>query len=153
MNSLRIAVYSLIVIHFLRKTARKLSPDRPRKTHGDYRGHPVQVGVGITYTNLHPSPVRSASSYEYFRVATCIDLDTASALANTLNGMVPGYGHAFSLINPDTEISGYELENLSAEKIRLIRENIRKCPDPARLARIMQSAAISVLLHDIHQHR
>lgn len=153
MKSLRIAVYSLIVIHFLRKTARKLSTDRPRKPRGLSPGHPVQVGVGITYTSLHPNPDGSRSTYDYFRVATCIDLDTASALANTLNGMEPGYRHGrFSLIDPDTEITGYDLKDLSADKIHLVLPNIRKCPDPDRLAKILQSAAISVLLHDIYPH-
>lgn len=154
MKSIRIAVYSLIALHFLRMTARKLSPDRPRKSHGLSPGHPVQVGVGITYTNLHPRPDCSRFTYEYFRVATCIDLDTASALANTLNGMEPGYRHGrFSLIDPDEEINRYKLEVLKSDKIHLLRDNIRKCPDPDRLAKMMQSAAISVILHDIHQHR
>lgn len=154
MTSLRIAIYASIVLHFLRKTARKLSPDRPRKPRGLSPGHPVQVGVGITYTNLHPRPDGSRSTYDYFRLATCIDLDTASALANTLNGMEPGYRHGrFSLIDPDEEINRYKLEVLKSDKIHLLRENIRKCPDPDRLARIMQSAAISVLLHGIYQHR
>ena len=31
MTSLRIAIYVFIALHFLRVTARKLSPDRPRK--------------------------------------------------------------------------------------------------------------------------
>jgi hypothetical protein len=153
MKSLRIAIYASIVIHFLRMTARKLSPDRPRKTHWKFQGYPVQVGVGITYTNLHPGPDgRCKSSYEYYRVATCIDLDTASALANTLNDMEPGYGPRFSIIDPDEEITGYELENLAMEKICLNRTNIRKCPDPDRLAKMMQSAAISVILHNIYPH-
>lgn len=153
MKSLRIAIYASIALHFLRKTARKLSPDRPRKphgnTHGESRGHPVQVGVGITYTNLHPGP-KGAPNYDYVRVATCIDLDTASALANTLNAM--GYGHRFSLIDPDEEINGYALEVLNSDKIHLLRDNFRKCPDPERLAKIMQSAAISVILHCIYPH-
>jgi len=152
-KSLRIAVYLSIVLHFLRKTARKLSPDRPRKPRGDFRGFPVQVVVGITYTNLHPRPDGSRSTYDYVRVATCIDFDTASALAETLNGMTPGYGHKFSLINPDREINRYELEVLKSDRIHLLRDNIRKCPDPDRLARMMQSAAISVLMHDIYPHR
>jgi hypothetical protein len=151
-KSLRIAVYSLIVLHFLRKTARKLSPDRPGKPHGDFRGNPVQVGVGITYTNLHPSPDGSRSTYDYFRVATCIDFYTASALAETLNDMEPGYGHGFSLVNPVEEFNGYKLEVLKSDRIHLLRDNIRKCPDPDRLARMMQSAAISVILHEANPH-
>jgi hypothetical protein len=147
MKSLRIAMYASIAIHFLRMTARKLSPDNPRKTRGESRGRPVQVGVGITYTNIRQSPDgRYRSSYEYFRVATCIDLDTASDLANTLNDMKPGYGPRFSIIDPDEEITGYELENLAMEKICLNRTNIRKCPDPDRLMKMMQSAAIAVIM-------
>lgn len=154
MTSIRIAVYLSIVIHFLRLTARKLSPDSPRKPRGISPGHPVQVGVGITYANPHPRPDGSRSTYEYFRVATCMDLDTASALANTLNGMEPGYRHGrFSLIEPDEKFDGYDLKDLSADKIHLILPKIRKCPDPDRLAKMMQSAAISVILHDIHRHR
>ena len=152
MKSLRMAIYASIAIRFLRKTIRKLSPDRPRRTLGNTRGHPVQVGVGITYTHLNPGPDGRMSSYEYFRVATCIDLETASALANTLNGMEPGYGHSFSLINPAEEITGSELETLATERIRLIRPNIRRCPDPDRLAKIMNSAATSVLFRKVSPH-
>lgn len=152
MKSLRMAIYASIVLHFIRMTARKLSPDRPRKHHGEFRGHPVQVGVGITYTNLHPRPDGSRSSYEYFRVATCIDLETASALANTLNDMKPGYGHRFSLINPDEEINRYKLGVLKSDKIHLLRDNFRNCPNPCLLAKMMQSAAISVILHEVHPH-
>lgn len=156
MTSIRIAIYVSIVIHFLRMTARKLSPDRPGKphgnTHGESPGHPVQVGVGITYTNIHPGPGGSRSNYEYFRVATCIDLETASALANTLNDMKPGYGHRFSLINPDEEINRYKLEVLKSDKIHLLRDNFRNCPNPCLLAKMMQSAAISVILHEAHPH-
>lgn len=36
MKSIRIAIYASIVIHFLRKTCRKLSPDRPRETPRDF---------------------------------------------------------------------------------------------------------------------
>jgi hypothetical protein len=151
-KSLRIALYLSIVLHFLRKTARKLSPDRPRKPRGDFRGNPVQVGVSITYTNLHPSPDGSRSTYDYIRVATCIDFYTASALAETLNDMEPGYGHGFSLVNPVEEFNRYKLEVLKSDRIHLLRDNIRKCPDPDRLARMMQSAAISVILHGIYPH-
>ena len=155
MTSIRIAIYVSIVIHFLRMTARKLSPGRPRKLHGDiprmFRGHPVQVGVAITRTASNPCP-EGAPAYDYYRVATCIDCETASALLNTLNGMNPGYMYPFSIINPLNEITGYELENLEVEKIRLNRYNIGKCPDPNRLAKIMQSAAISVILHEAHPH-
>lgn len=154
MKSLRIAIYLSIALHFLRKTARKLSPGIPRKfhgtSHGESRGRPVQVGVGITRTNLHPGPGCSASSYDYVRVATCIDLDTASALANTLNGM--GYGHRFSLIDTDEEINRYALEVLKSDKIHLLRDNFKNCPNPCLLAKIMQEAAIYVILHDIFPH-
>lgn len=151
MKSLRIAIYSLISLHFLRKTCRKLSPDRPRTYNGNIQGHPVQVGVGITRTNLHSSPDGGISSYEYFRVATCIDLETAFALANTLNCM--GYGHRFSLINTDEEINRYKLEVLKSDKIHLLRDNFRNCPNPCLLAKIMQEAAIYVILHGIYPHR
>ena len=154
MKSLRIAIYSLIAIHFLRKTAGKVSPGSPREphgnTHGESPGHPVQVGMGITRTNLHPGPGCSASSYDYVRVATCIDLDTASTLANTLNGM--GYGHRFSLIDPDEEINRYALEVLKSDRIHLLRDNFRNCPNPCLLAKIMQEAAIYVILHGIFPH-
>lgn len=149
MNALRTAIYLSIVIHFLRITARKLSPDTPRKPLGKSRGkspgHPVQVGVGITHTIANPGP--HGLAYEYVRVATCIDLDTASALANTLNGMTPGYGHRFSLIDPDKEINRYQLEVLKSDRIHLLRENFKYCPDQERLANTMEDAAISVLLH------
>jgi hypothetical protein len=147
MKSLRTAVYAAIAIHALRRILRKASPARPREPHGNLRGRPVQVGVGITYTNTRQDPDgRYRSSYEYFRLATCIDLDTASDLANTLNDMKPGYGPRFSIIDPDEEITGYELENLAMEKICLNRTNIRKCPDPDRLMKMMQSAAIAVIM-------
>ena len=150
MKSIRIAIYSLIALHFLRKTTRKLSPGSPRKphgnTHGKYRGHPVQVGVGITRTNRP----KGAPHYDYVRVATCIDLDTASALAKALNTM--GYGHTFFLIDPDEEINGYALEVLKSDKIHLLRDNFRNCPNPDRLAKIMQEAAIFVILHGIFPH-
>jgi hypothetical protein len=156
MKSLCIAIYASIVIHFLRMTARKLSPDIPGKprgtSHGEFQGHPVQVGVGITYTKMNPRPDGSRTSYDYVRVATCIDLDTASALANTLNGMKPGYGHRFSLIDPDEEINRYKLEVLKSDKIHLLRDNFRNCPNPCLLAKIMQSAAISVILHEANPH-
>lgn len=148
MKSVRTALYALIVIHFLRATARKLSPYRPRKTHGESQGHPVQVGVGITYTNLHPGP-KGAPTYDYVRVATCIDLETASALAHTLNDMTPGYGHKFSIINPDEEINRYKLEVLKSDKIHLLRDNFRNCPNPCLLAKMMQKAAIAVILNNI----
>jgi len=151
-KSLCIAIYASIVIHFLRMTARKLSPDRPRKPHGEFQGHPVQVGVGITYTKLNPRPDGSRTSYDYVRVATCIDLETASALANTLNDMKPGYGHRFSLINPDREINRYELEVLKSDRIHLLRDNFRNCPNLCLLAKIMQEAAISVILHEARPH-
>lgn len=150
MKSLRIAIYASIALHFLRKTARKLSPGSPRKphgnTHGEYRENPVQVVVGIARTLAIPRP-KGAPTCDYVRVATCIDLDTASALANTLNAM--GYGHRFSLIDPDEEINRYALEVLKSDKIHLLRDNFRKCPDPERLAKIMQSAAISVILETL----
>lgn len=153
MKSLRIAIYASILIHFLRMTARKLSPDRPRKPHGDFQGLPVQVGVEIHYANLHPSPDGGKwGQFEYFRVATCIDLDTASDLAITMNDMKPGYGHRFSIIEPDEEITGRELENLATAKIYLNYPSIRKCPDPDRLAKMMESAAISVIRHNIYPH-
>ena len=158
MKSLRIAIYASIVLHFLRMTARKLSPDRPRKpnweSNGEFQGHPVQVGVEIPYANLHPSPDGGGKwgQFEYVRVATCIDLETASALANTLNDMKPGYGHRFSLINPDEEINRYELEVLKSDKIHLLRDNFRNCPNLCLLAKMMQSAAISVILHEIYPH-
>lgn len=153
MKSLRMAIYASILIRFLRKASRKLSPDGPRITPGNTRGHPVQVGVEILYTNLHPSPGGGKwGQFEYFRVATCIDLETASDLANTLNDMEPGYGHRFSLIDPDEEITGRELETLATERIRLIRPNIRRCPDPDRLAKIMNSAATSVLFNKVCPH-
>ena len=152
MTYIRIAIYASIVIHFLRMTARKLSPDRPRKPHGNiprmFQGHPVQVGVAITSTASSPGP-EGAPAYDYYRVATCIDCDTAYALIDTLRGMNPGYMFPFSIINPLKEITGYELENLATEKIYLNYPSIRKCPDPDRLAHIMQSAAISVILHNI----
>jgi len=152
MKSLRIAIYAAIALHFLRKTLMRISPDRPRKFPGKSQGYPVQVVVGITYTRLNQRPEGEWSSYDYVRVATCIDFDTASALAETLNDMEPGYGHKFSLINPDREINRYELEVLRSDRIHLLRDNIRKCPGPDRLARMMQSAAISVLMHDIYPH-
>jgi hypothetical protein len=156
MKSLRIAIYASIILHFLRMTAKKLSPDRPRKPHGDiprmFQGHPVQVGVAITHTASSPGP-EGAPAYDYYRVATCIDCETASALINTLNGMTPVYMYPFSIINPLKEITGYELENLEVEKIHLNWPNIRKCPDPHRLKQIMQSAAITTLLHEIYTHR
>ena len=139
MTSVRIAIYASIVLHFLRMTARKLSPDRPRETrgnaHGEPPGRPVQVGVGI------------------IRVATCIDRETASALANTLNGMKSGYGLRFSLLDPDEEINGYKLEVLKSDKIHLLRDNFRNCPNPCLLAKIMQEAAIYVILHSIYTYR
>jgi hypothetical protein len=151
MNRIARAVYLAISLHALRRILRKASPARPRKTHGKFQGYPVQVGVGITYTNTRPDPDgRYRSSYEYFRLATCIDLDTASALADALNGMEPGYGPRFSLIDPDVEINSYKLEVLKSDRIHLLRDNIRKCPDPDRLAKMMQSAAISVILRN-HQ--
>ena len=153
MKSIRIAIYVSILIHFLRLTRRKLSQDRPRKipgkSSGKPQGHPVQVGVGITHTIANPGP--HGLAYEYVRVATCIDLDTASALVNTLNGMTPGYGHRFSLINPDKEINRYQLEVLKSDRIHLLRENYRNCPDPERLAKTMQTAAIYVLLHGLYR--
>jgi len=155
MTSLRIAIYLSILIHFLRMTARKLSPDSPGKphgnTHGESPGHPVQVAVAIARTLASPRP-KGEPTYDYFRVATCIDRETAYALADTLNGMEPGYGHLFFIASPDEEITGYMLENLAIEKIRLNRQNIRKCPDPERLAKIMQAAALSVILHNIYPH-
>lgn len=156
MKSLRIAIYLSIAIHFLRKTARKLSPGSPREphgnTHGESPGHPVQVTVAITRTLASPRP-KGAPTHDYFRVATCIDRETAYALADTLNDMEHGYGHLFFISIPDEEITGYALENLAIEKIRLNRQNIRKCPDPEYLEKIMQSAALSVILHGIYQHR
>lgn len=104
----------------------------------------MQVGVEIPFTD--------SSSFEYFRVATCIDLETASALANTLNGMEPGYGHRFSLIDPDEEINRYKLEVLKSDRIHLLRDNFRNCPNPCLLAKIMQEAAISVILHEASPH-
>ena len=154
MNRITSAVYLAISLHAIRGIIRKLSPDRPREPRGESRGRPVQVGVGITYTNIRQSPDgRYRSNYEYFRVATCIDLDTASALADALNGMEPGYGPRFSLIDPDGEINSYKLEVLKSDRIHLLRDNIRKCPDPDRLVKMMQSAAISVLMQNIRQHR
>lgn len=156
MKSIRIAIYASIVIHFLRMTARKLSPDRPRKPNGNiprmFQGHPVQVGVAITRTASNPWP-EGSPAYDYYRVATCIDGETANALIDTLHGMNPGYMCPFSIINPLKEITGYELENLEVEKIHLNWPSIRKCPDPHRLKQIMQSAAISTLLHEVYTHR
>ena len=155
------AVYLLIIFSFLRKLASRilkpaprivLPPGSPREPHGESPGHPVQVAVAVARTLASPRP-KGEPTYDYFRVATCIDRETAYALADTLNDMEPGYGHLFFISIPDEEITGYALENLAIEKIRLNRQNIRKCPDPEYLEKIMQSAALSVILHGIYQHR
>lgn len=148
MKSLSIAVYSLIAIHFLRRTARKLSPDSPRKFPGVYRGNspgrPMQVGVGITYTASSPGP-EGSSTYEYFRIATCTDLDTAGRLLRELNAMRPEYPHRFSLTNPVREYSRDELEALAAGKISLNLDAARKCPEPGILTRMLRAATLSIL--------
>ena len=142
MKSVRIAIYLSIAIGFLRKTLRKISPGIPRKNHGNiprtFQGHPVQVGVAITH--------EGAPTYDYYRVATCIDCYTAVALVDTLTGMNPGYMYPFSIINPLKEINKYELEVLKSDKIHLLRENYKYCPNPCLLAKIMQEAAIAVIM-------
>lgn len=154
------AVYFLIIISFLRKLASRilkpaprivLSPDSPREPHGEYRENPVQVVVAIARPLASPRP-KGAPTCDYVRVATCIDRETAYALADTLNGMEPGYGHLFFISITDEEINGYKLEVLKSDKIHLLRDNFRNCPNPEYLGQIMQSAAIYVILHSIYPH-
>ena len=75
MKSLRTAIYLSIAIHFLRSTARKLSPGHagiPRRTP---RGCPTYVEV------LGPGPG------EHRPIALCDSARTASALASALESM------------------------------------------------------------------
>jgi len=54
--------------------------------------------------------------------------------------------------DPVEEINRYKLEVLKSDRIHLLRDNFRNCPNPCLLAKIMQEAAISVILREASPH-
>jgi hypothetical protein len=137
-KSIRIAIYASIAIHFLRMSARKLSPGHPRDSLRRNSSGPWQVAV-------------TPPGHRPIKVANCRGLDTANGLVDTIDSMCTHNGYSAFAYRPKPGLTREERMVLEYCPIILISGLYDNSPDPNRMYNIVTQACAK--FHDTHGYR